>query len=91
MDFERRALFRIPPTKHSHIGCEICGLPYVGDHWVEAVVSLEDWLTIAPHGDAGGLLCINCMARAFANLGRTEVPLKITAGPFKLLERQRER
>lgn len=63
--------------------CHDCGRPYGAPGWVEAVVPHEIWNNyLSPQGDEGGLLCIGCMADRAASLGLTDIPLKITAGPF---------
>lgn len=66
------------------LACYGCGLPYAGEHWVEAVVPHDVWAQISPSGDEGGILCINCMAGELVGLGMTDVPVKLTAGPFRL-------
>jgi len=72
----------LPSSAPKPVVCYDCGLPYGGDHWVEAVVPHDVWALISPSGNEGGILCINCMAARLARLGVEDVPLKITAGPF---------
>lgn len=66
------------------LACYDCELVYAGDHWIEAVVPDDIWLKISPSRGEGGILCINCMAKRCVNLGLKNVPIKITAGPFKI-------
>jgi hypothetical protein len=65
------------------VGCYDCGKRYGGPDWIEAVVPHDIWAQISPTRDEGGLLCINCMARRCVNAGLQDVPVQLTAGPFK--------
>lgn len=49
--------------------CAECGLPYGEDSWVEAVIPDSVWEKISPTCDAGGLLCIACMAKRLRAIG----------------------
>lgn len=69
--------------EYNPVRCHDCGLAYGGASWVEAVVPHETWAEISPTRNEGGILCINCMAARLAGLGMENVPLKITAGPFR--------
>jgi hypothetical protein len=74
-----------PRHGHSHepLACYDCGLPYAGDHWVEAVVPHHIWNNHLSPSQSGGILCINCMAKRASERGLKDVPIKLTAGPFK--------
>ncbi len=67
--------------------CHDCGAPYGAADWIEAVIPHEIWRQISPTGDEGGILCIGCMAKRLVGLGMDDVPVKLTAGPFRLVER----
>lgn len=68
--------------------CRGCGFRYGEDGWIEAVIPDDIWVRISPTGDEGGILCIVCMGAALDAIGLSDVPVKLTAGPFKLVERQ---
>lgn len=71
----------IKPTP-TPLGCYDCGLPYEGGHWVESVVPNDVWREISPTGNEGGILCINCIASRLYEIGLSDVPVKLTAGPL---------
>lgn len=71
---------------NQHLSCYDCGLIYAGDHWVEAIIPDDIWEKIENLNkpiNMGIILCINCIAKRCNDLGLKDVPLKITAGPFK--------
>ncbi len=71
----------VRPKPHP-LGCYDCGFEYGGPGWCDAVVSNEVWLQISPTGHEGGILCINCMGSRIEKLSLSNVPLKITSGPW---------
>lgn len=71
----------------TQLSCYDCGLPYAGEHWVEAVVPDDIWNNhLSPNRNEGGILCINCMAARAVAEGLSGIPVKLTAGPFVLRE-----
>ena len=67
---------------HNPLTCYDCGLLYSGPAWCDVVLSDEDWPSISPTGDLGGVLCFNCIARRLTVAGREGVPMQVTSGPF---------
>lgn len=65
--------------------CVDCGLPYSDDGWCDCVVPPDVWARISPTGDAGGILCLHCMARRIVRHGGRDVPLMVTSGPFRYM------
>lgn len=66
------------------LSCDDCHLPYGDPGWCDAVLADDVWAMIAPRGNGGGVLCINCMARRISGAGLKDVPLLLTSGPFVL-------
>jgi len=67
--------------------CYDCGLEYGGFEWADVVVSDGVWEKINPsENKGGGLLCFNCMSGRLTRLGLSNIPLKITSGPFCISE-----
>lgn len=75
----------VPPLK-----CGGCGLLYSSPGWCDVVIPDDDWLAISPTGTGGGVLCLTCMASRLVLLGRTDVPMAVTSGPFVHSDRPRE-
>ncbi len=69
-----------PNTTH----CYDCELEYDSPGWIEAVVPTAFWLAISPTGHDGGILCINCMSRRFAERGFRHVPVRLETGAFRV-------
>jgi hypothetical protein len=69
------------------MSCHDCGLEYDSDEWIEAVIPDLIWYEISPTKDAGGLLCISCMARRLKQKGYDKVPVWLCGmEPFKVVE-----
>jgi hypothetical protein len=63
--------------------CFDCGAQYDDPAWIEAVVPHDIWNQhLSPTGGEGGILCIVCMGRRATAAGLSDVPVRLTAGPF---------
>lgn len=67
----------------SPLACYDCGLPYADPGWCDVAIPDQDWLAISPTGHEGGVLCLTCIARRLVGLGRRDVPLVVTSGPWR--------
>ena len=70
------------------MSCHGCGLLYASRCWADVVVPNEIWKQISPTGDEGGLLCFNCIVGRLEDLGLSNVPFKVTSGPFAFRVRE---
>lgn len=61
--------------------CYDCPAPYGEDGWVDVNIADEYWDKICP--DGGGVLCFRCMTKRLEAAGLTNVPVLISAGPYR--------
>src|SRR3972149_597573 len=64
-------------SKNAKCCCFDCGLEYVDDGWIEAIIPDKVWDAIRPEGcpPACGILCITCIARRIRKKGFETVPI----------------
>lgn len=66
-------------STHSTLCCIDCRMPYGGEGWLDLTIPDEQWALIV--GDAGGILCANCIVRRASKLpGAQAVRARIDFG-----------
>lgn len=75
----------LPPAGEA--ACYDCRLPYGSPAWCDVIVPDDVWETINPtHYKGAGLLCFNCITARCIEAGLSSVPIRITSGPFEVMQ-----